>query len=63
MDKQYLTISYFGLLIVYVLARAALNQRKIAQLGLPNDYNRKFTIAQAVSLFGVAWFLFAMVYQ
>jgi hypothetical protein len=63
LDKQYLAIGYFGLLIVYVLARAALNQRKVAHLGLPKDYNRMFTVAQAVSLVGVAWFFFAMVYQ
>ena len=62
-DKQYLTIGYFGLLIVYVIARVILNQRKIAQLDLPADYNRTFTMAQVVSFLGIAWFFFTMFYD
>ena len=62
-DKQYLTIGYFGLLIVYVIARVILNQRKIAQLVLPADYNRTFTMAQVVSFLGIAWFFFTMFYD
>lgn len=62
-DKQYLTIGYFGLLIVYIIARVFLSQRKIAQLDLPRDFNRMFTIAQVVSFIGVAWFFFTMFYM
>lgn len=62
-DKQYLMIGYFGLLIVYIISRVILNQRKIAQLDLPNDYLRTFTIAQVVSLLGIGWFFFTMFYD
>lgn len=62
-DKQHLAIGYFGLLIVYVIVRAILNQRKLAQLDLPADYNRTFTIAQIVSFLGIAWFFFTMFYE
>ena len=62
-DKQILTAGYFGLLLVYIIARVVLNQRKIAQLELPGEYTRMFTLAQVVSFIGVAWFLFAMFYR
>jgi hypothetical protein len=62
-DKQILTAGYFGLLLVYIIARVVLNQRKIAQLELPGEYTRMFTLAQVVSFIGVAWFFFAMFYR
>lgn len=62
-DKQILTAGYFGLLLVYIIARVVLNQRKIAQLELPGEYTRLFTLAQVVSFIGVAWFFFAMFYR
>lgn len=61
-DKKYLAIGYFGLLIAYVIARVILNQRKIAQLDLPADYNRTFAVAQVASFIGIAWFFFTMMY-
>ena len=62
-DKQILTAGYFGLLLVYIIARVVLNQRKIAQLELPGEYTRLFTLAQVVSFIGVAWFFFAIFYR
>jgi len=59
-DKQILTAGYFGLLLVYIIARVVLNQRKIAQLELPGEYTRLFTLAHVVSFIGVAWVFFAM---
>lgn len=60
-DRTYLGVGYFSLLILYVVARAYLNQRKLFQLQLPGNYRRTFTIAQAVSFLGVAWFFFALI--
>lgn len=59
-DRRYLSIGYFGLLIVYMVARAFLNQRKLVELGLPADYRQTFTIAQGISFLGVAWFFFTI---
>lgn len=59
-DNQYVTIAYFGLLVLYVVIRSILNQRKLTQLELPTDYRRTFTIAQIVSFLGVAWFFFVI---
>ena len=60
LNKLTLSVVYFVLLIVYVVVRSVWNQVKLAQLGMPADYQRKFTITQVVSLLGVAWFFFAM---
>lgn len=60
-DKQLVTTAYFGLLIVYIVLRTILNQRKLLSLGMPPEYRRMFMIAQAVSLVGVAWFFFTIV--
>jgi hypothetical protein len=62
-DKTLLTVGYFALLVVYLVARALLNWRKLVQLGLPFDYLRTFTIAQIISFIGIAWFFFAMFYE
>ena len=62
-DKKYLAIGYFGLLIVCVIVRVILNQRKLAQLDMPADYNRTFTIAQVVSFLGIAWYFFTIFYK
>lgn len=59
-SKQLVTTAYFGLLIVYVVARTILNQRKLLSLEMPPEYRRTFMIAQAVSLVGVAWFFFTV---
>ena len=60
LNKLTLSVVYFVLLIVYVVVRSVWNQVKLAQLEMPADYQRKFTITQVVSLLGVAWFFFAM---
>lgn len=60
LNKLTLNVVYFVLLIVYVVVRSVWNQVKLAQLEMPADYQRKFTITQVVSLLGVAWFFFAM---
>ena len=61
-DRTYVGIGYFSLLILYVIVRAFLNHRKLIQLQMPSDYRRAFTIAQSVSFIGIAWFFFALVY-
>ncbi len=61
-SQQYLTIGYFGLFITYVVALAFLNQHKLHQLGLPSNYRRAFTIAQAIRFLGIAWFFFTIFY-
>ena len=63
LDKQYLTIGYFGLLAVYVIVCVILNQRKLTQLDLPTGYHRMFTMAQVVSFLGIAWFFFTIFYN
>ena len=60
LNKLTLSVVYFVLLIVYVVVRSVWNQVKLAQLEMPADYQRKFTITQVVSLLGIAWFFFAM---
>lgn len=60
-NKQYLAIGYFSLLILFVITRVFLNQRKMGQLDLPQDYRRLFSLSQVVSCLGVAWFFFVMV--
>ena len=60
-DKQVLTIGYFSLLILFVIVRVVLSQRKLGQLDLPKGYRRTFSLAQVVSCLGVAWFFYVMV--
>ena len=55
-NKQVVTIFYFGLLALYVVVRTILNQKKLTTLEMPQQYRRSFMIAQAISLVGVAWF-------
>ncbi len=57
---QMLTVGYFKLLILYVLTRSFLNQKKLLQLRLPKAYQQTFALSQAVSLAGVAWFFFTL---
>ena len=59
-NKQALTIGYFGLLIVYVGVRYVVNQVKLNQLDLPSDYRQMFNVSQIISMLGVAWFFFMM---
>ena len=59
-DRNLLTIFYFALLIGWVLLRTVLNQRKLAALDLPPAYRRTFTVAQVISLLGLAWFFYAI---
>lgn len=63
LNKGYLTMGYFGLLIAFVIARTIWSQRRLAQLNLPADCNRMFTLAQVVSFVGIAWFFFTMLYE
>ncbi|QDV46755.1 hypothetical protein Enr13x_66640 [Stieleria neptunia] len=60
LDKSLITTAYFGLLIVYVVVRTILNQRKLLALEMPDTYRRMFMTAQAVSLVGVAWFFYTI---
>jgi hypothetical protein len=60
LDRQYLNLGYFALLIAYVVGRTILSQRKISQLDLPVEYSRSFTISQFLSILGIAWFFFVM---
>ena len=59
-NKSLIAAAYFGLLIVYVVVRTILNQRKLVVLEMPAGYQRMFMIAQAVSLVGVAWFFYTI---
>ena len=63
LDHGLLSVAYFGLLIVYIVVRSLWNQVKLAQLDMPAEYRRMFTIAQVVSLLGVAWFFFAVLHD
>lgn len=60
-DKQLVTTAYFGLLLVYVVVLAILNQRRLRTLEMPPEYRRIFMFAQAVTLVGVAWFFFTVI--
>lgn len=60
LDKSLITTAYFVLLMVYVVGRTVLNQRKLLALEMPVPYRRMFMTAQAVSLVGVAWFFYTI---
>jgi len=57
-NRQVVTMTFFGLLIAYVITRTVMNQRKLHVLDMPAEYRRSFLIAQAVSLAGIAWFFY-----
>lgn len=59
-DGQLLTIVYFGLLVLYVIISAVINQKILMRLQMPKDYCRLFSAAQVISLCGIAWFFFAI---
>jgi hypothetical protein len=59
LDRQLISIGYFAALIVYVLVRSVMNQRKLISLGMPAEYRQMFTLAQVLSFVGLAWFFFA----
>ena len=59
-NKQLVTIAYFGLLAIYVVVRTILNQKKLTTLEMPQQYRRSFMIAQAISLVGFAWFFYTV---
>ena len=59
-NKQVVTIAYFGLLAIYVVVRTILNQKKLTTLEMPQQYRRSFMIAQAISLVGFAWFFYTV---
>ena len=59
-NKQVVTIAYFGLLAIYVVVRTILNQKKLTTLEMPQQYRRSFMIAQAISFVGVAWFFYTV---
>ncbi len=63
LDRGLLGVAYFGLLIVYIVVRSLWNQVKLVQLDMPAEYRRMFTMAQVVSLLGVAWFFFAVLHD
>jgi hypothetical protein len=55
-----LTIAYFGLLILYVVVNALINNQILKRLEMPESYCRSFSIAQVISFLGVAWFFYAI---
>lgn len=59
-SQKMLSTAYFSLLIAFVVVKSLLNQRKMTALNLPAAYRRCFTIAQVVSLIGVAWFFYTI---
>ncbi|MEO9595331.1 hypothetical protein [Rhodopirellula bahusiensis] len=59
-DRQTVTAMYFVLLIIIVVLKTVFNQRKLRSLEMPAEYQRKYMVAQAVSLTGVAWFIFTL---
>ena len=59
-NKRVVTMSYFGLMALYVVLRTILNQKKLTTLEMPQQYRRSFMIAQAISLVGVAWFFYSV---
>jgi hypothetical protein len=62
-DRNLISVAYFGLLIAYIVVRIILNQRKLTDLDMPDHYKKTFTIAQIVSFCGVAWLFFTMFYK
>jgi hypothetical protein len=62
-DQIVLMVSYFALLLTYVVVNAIINQRKLQALQMPKPYQRFFTLAQVVSMLGVAWFFFTMLLE
>ncbi|MBI1763398.1 MAG: hypothetical protein HYR56_18390 [Acidobacteria bacterium] len=61
-DPKVVSVGYFTLLIGYVIVRAVLNQRRMKTLQLPLVYQKYFTLSQVLSMLGVAWFFFTMLY-
>ncbi len=57
---QLLTIVYFGLLVLYVIVSAVINQRILTRLQMPKDYCRLFSVTQVISFCGIAWFFYAI---
>jgi len=62
-DPNLISFAYFGLLIAYIVVRIFIDQRKLTQLEMPDQYKKTFTIAQVVSFCGVAWMFFTMFYK
>lgn len=60
LDKTVLSIAYFTLLVLFVIIRSILSHRKLSKMNLPNSYNNPYTLAQVVSLVGVAWFFYTI---
>ena len=63
LDKGILTLSYFCLLVAYVIVRIVFNHKKLLKINMPKVYLRYFTIAQIVSVLGVAWFFYVLFAQ
>ena len=61
LDRGLLFAAYFGLLVAYIVIKSVFNHWKMKSLEMPAGYRRHFLASQAVSMLGVAWFVFAMV--
>ena len=59
-DKEILSIVYFSLLALFVIIRSVLSHKKLTKMKLPRSYNNPYTLAQVVSLLGVAWFFYTI---
>ncbi len=60
LTRLVITMGYFGALVLYIAVRSILNRRKLIALAMPEAYRRSFTIAQIISLVGLAWFFFTI---
>lgn len=58
LDKGLMLISYFSLLLVFVVIRTAMNHKKLVNLQMPIAYRRLFALSQVLSLVGMAWFFY-----
>ncbi|MGK7928117.1 MAG: hypothetical protein AB4290_23225, partial [Spirulina sp.] len=56
LSLQYLAYGYFIFYILIVFFLAFLSQKTLSKLGLPSNYRWMFTVAQIISLIGIAWF-------
>jgi hypothetical protein len=63
MSRHFLTVAYFGALVVYVVLHGVYNQRKMAQLDLPASYRKNYLLSQAISFAGIAWFFYTLMLE
>ena len=59
-DRTLLSIGFFSALFLVVVFRSIWNHVQLVRLEMPPEYRSRYTIVQIVSMFGIAWFFFAM---